>query len=304
MDDFIRYYRSIPLVPKDTEPVDPSHAHWHYADTLLSGQIQGSFIARQPLHVGTGQFVPPERLSSTDEAPLVKSFYRLDETIIVPGSSFKGAVRHIVEAITYSAVSKTRTRLDRDRYGESSYNSRRGQGRLDLAGRLFGAMGYLGHVKFTDAPLVEGEMTVLDIPPQYQPRAGDGRRYYPHQLKDPRDPLWPLEVAAVGSRFKFTIQFDNCTYGELGVILIALGQTDPPICLKLGAGKNSGLGAIQFTDVLVERVDSEASYSSLDTTWQSVDIAQCLTHAQEEWIRRDDALSRLQTDLGCATLDQ
>lgn len=304
MDDFTRYYRSIPLVPKDTEPVDPTHAHWHYADTLLSGQIQGNFVTKQPLHIGTGQMVPPERLGLRDEAPLVKSFYRLDEMVTVPGSSMKGAVRHLVEAITYSAVSKTRARLDRNRYGETSYNSRRGEVSLDLAGRLFGAMGYLGHVKFADALLVEGQMAVLDIPPQYQPRTGDGRRYYPHELKDPRDPLWPLEVAAVGSRFKFTIQFDNCTYGELGVILIALGQTDPPICLKLGAGKNSGLGAIQFSEVLVKSLDSEASYRSMETTLHPVDIAQCLTLAQEEgWVRSDDVLSRLQADLGCTALD-
>ena len=302
-DETPKYYRSIPLVPKRTEPVDRDTAHLVYNSTLHSGRVRGEFVARQPLHVGTGLLVAPQSLGLNDEAPLVKSFFRAGDRLTVPGSSLKGAVRHLVEALTYSAVSKTRVRLDRELYGESQYDSRRGRGELDPAGRIFGAMGYQGHVQFGDCPLLAGQSAIMDIPPQYEPRAGEGRRYYPHGLVDNRSPLWPLEVVEAGGRFAFEMRFNNLSAAELGVLLIAFGQSDPPICLKLGAGKSSGLGAVRFDDVVAETWDPAVAYVAPDVAWTPLDKAACLA-AVEQLLRRDETLRRLQADLGCAQLSK
>lgn len=306
-EDNPKYYRSIAIVPKRETPVDPDEAHWVYAADRLSGRITGEFVARQPLHVGTGQFVAPERIGIQDAAPLVKSFYRAEERITVGGASLKGAVRSLFEAMTYSAVTKTKARLNRREFGESTYNARRRQdkGDLDPAGRLFGAMGYQAHLRFFDCPLMEGETAVHDIPPQYQPKGDDEhRRYYPHALKDNRRGTWPLEVVKPGGVFRFAIQFDNCSQAELGILLIVLGQTDPPICLKLGAGKSAGLGGIQFREVQVMLLDTVKSYRQFEPAEEALDVADCVAVAlKSPLLRRDDPVKRFQQELGCKQLE-
>ncbi|MCA9897242.1 MAG: hypothetical protein KC433_03585 [Anaerolineales bacterium] len=302
-----KYYRSIEIVPKRETAVNSKEAHWVYAKDRVSGRITGEFVAKQPLHVGTGQLVPPQRLGIQDAAPLVKSFYRADETLTVAGSSLKGAVRGLFEAMTYSAVAKTKARLDRRDFGESTYNARRreNKGDLDPAGRLFGAMGYQGHLRFFDCPLVEGETAVHDIPPQYQPKGDDeNRRYYPHALKDHRQGTWPLEIVKPGGLFRFAIQFDNCSQIELGLLLIILGQTDPPICLKLGAGKSAGLGGVQFQHVQVIAVDPVQAYQTYEPEMQPVNIDGCVAAAlTSPMLRPGDPVGRFQQELGCHHLE-
>jgi CRISPR/Cas system CSM-associated protein Csm3 (group 7 of RAMP superfamily) len=305
-DDKPRYFNEIPLVPKRTYAVRAKHAHWHFSSELLSGRVTAALVALQLIHVGTGQLVPPERLGLQDDAPLVKEFHRAADVVTIPGSSLKGAIRSIIEMITYSAVSSTKAKFsaeDRQRYGESTYNSRKHQGSLDVAGKLFGAMGYQGQVSLADAPLITGRTLVHDIPPQYPPKVGDGRRYYPHALQDPRDRLWPLEVVEIGSRFHFTVQFANLSLAELGLLLIPLGMTSPPLCIKVGAGKSSGLGAVRFESVTVEQIVPSDSYTGFDLKWSSVDTAVCVDEAMATLVRDDDALSKLQADLGCAQFD-
>lgn len=299
MEQNPRYYRSVRIVSKETNPVERASSHLHYGANLLTGRVSGRLTTLQPLHVGTGQFVPPESVGLDDEAPLIKAFHRAGDTPTIPGSSLKGPVRSIVEMVTYSAVSKTTARLDRDLYGESTYDSRHRRGELDIAGRLFGAMGYQGHILFADCPMVSGVTAVHDIPPQYQPRGSEGRRYYPHELVDPREPLWPLEVVTAGGVFEFTIRFSNLTPAELGLVLIPLGRTNPPLCIKLGAGKGSGLGAVRFTEVRVERVDAGSSYGNYETNWLPIDGDSCVAEAIKDLVREDETLERLQRDLGC-----
>lgn len=304
-DDKQRYYRTLSLVSKREEPIERDESHLIYNRERYTGRLHGTLAARQPLHIGTGLLVPPQTLGLDDAAPLVKAFYRAGDQVVIPGTSLKGAVRHLVEAITYSAVSKVSPRTRRsvnlpdNLYGESRYDSRRRRGELDPAGRLFGAMGYLGHVQFADGRLQEGRTSVMDIPPQYEPTASQGRRYYPHALKDPRQPLWPLEVVEPGGVFAWRIHFENLTEAELGVLLIALGQSDPAICLKIGAGKSSGLGGVMCQNVLAETCD--LGYTAWQTTWTPLNISACVTAAQEKLTRRD-SLQRLQVDLGCAQL--
>lgn len=304
MEQNPRYYRSVPIVPKETKPVKRASSHLQYATNLFTGRVSGRLTTLQPLHVGTGQFVPPESVGLVDEAPLIKVFHRSGDNPTIPGSSLKGPVRSIVEMITYSAVSKTNARLDRDSYGESTYDSRHRRGELDIAGRLFGAMGYQGHIHFADCPLKSGTTTVHDIPPQYQPHGSENRRYYPHGLVDPRERLWPLEVVATGGVFEFSIRFSNLSAAELGLLLIPLGGTTPPLCLKLGAGKSSGLGAVRFDDVRIEQIDTASSYTGYETSWLPIDGAFCVAAAltEKDLLRHDKTLQQLQGDLGCQAI--
>ena len=306
MDADERYYKTTRLVRKKTSDVETERGHQVYTADRLTGRIIGEFTARQSLHVSTGLLVSPQEAGIESDAPLVKGFHRTGEVFTVPGSSLKGPVRSFVETITFSCVSKTREYWkgsEREEYGECRYNSHRREGKICPACKMFGAMGYEGQIFFSDAPMVEGKTAVHFISAQHQPKGDDARRHYPHALQDRRDPTWPLAVTLPGSRFNFRPRFENLTTAEMGLLLLALGQGDPAICLKIGAGKSSGLGAIQFNRMAVEQVIVADLYAAYDSSaaWMSVDTAVCLTAAQK-LLRPDDALSRLQADLGCGRL--
>lgn len=303
-----RYYRSIRLVRKTTTDVDEARGHQLYAANLLSGRVRGQFTALQPLHIGTGLLVPPEQAGIQSDVPLVKSFHQIDGRLTIPGSSLKGPIRSLVEAMTYSCVSKTRefwSRSEKEDYGECTYNSRQRRGSICRACQMFGAMGYEGHIYLNDAPQISGSTGAHFIPAQYQPTGHKERRYYPHSLQDPNEPQWPLEVALPGSVFHLDLQFQNLSAGELGLLLLALGQGTPPLCLKLGAGKNSGLGGVHFEELVVEQLDPAALYNaySSETAWRAVDREDCLKKAVG-LLRSDNVLAQLAADLGCVHLDR
>ena len=295
-----QFYDKIRLVAKDAEPVEKERSRLQYTAALLSGRIVGQFVALQPLHVGTGLLVPPAEVGIGSDVPLLKSFHQIDGRLTIPGSSLKGPVRSLVEAMTYSCVNKTRARLDRDSYGECRYNSKRHQGDLCPACKIFGAMGYQGQVVFSDAPLVNGQSIVHFIPPQFQPKGDRDRRIYPHDLIDDRDPTWPLEAADIDSQFSLQVTFENLSAAELGLVLLALGQGPQPICLKIGAGKSAGMGTVQFTELRADVLDMARLYNTYASqpAWQAVDTAHCLAEAGM-LLRDDDALDTLRSDLGC-----
>jgi len=306
MDNEERYYKTTRLVRKKTANVETERGHQVYTAERLTGRISGELAARQPLHVSTGLLVSPPEAGVESDAPLVKEFQKVGGIFTIPGSSLKGPVRSLVEALTYSCVSKTRRywqRDERDEYGECTYRSQRRQGQLCPACKMFGAMGYEGQIFFADAPMVAGETAVHFIPAQHQPKGDEDRRHYPHALQDDRDPTWPLAVALPGSRFSFNVRFENLTTAELGLLLLVLGQGKPPICLKIGAGKSSGLGAVQFNDLTIQQVDVANLYAAYDssTAWREVDVAACIS-AAAKLLRSDDTLGRLQADLGCGQL--
>lgn len=302
MEETIRYYGSTPLVRKDTSQVSETHGHQILNPDLISGRIQGTITCLQPVHVGTGRYVPPAQVGIDSDVPLVKSFYELDGRLTIPGSSLKGAVRSLVEAFTPACVSKTRARLDNRSYGECRYNSQRQEGELCPACKLFGAMGYQGQISFSDGPLITGEADLRYIPAQYQPSGQQERRHYPHQLIDNRPGNWPLETALPDAAFSLHVDFTNLTLAELGVLLIALGQGDPPLCLKIGAGKSAGLGAVRFDDLVVERWQTTQLYTSLagEAAVTAVDAAAALAAAlADEALVVSHLLTRLQANLAC-----
>ncbi len=304
-----KFYEVIAVEPKKATEVERERTHLRLTPGRLTGRLSAELVALQPLHVGSGALLPPETLGlDAPGVPLVKAFARGEKEMIIPGSSLKGAFRSLVELFTYSCVCKTRERWgsgDRGRYGECRYNSRRHSGDLCPACKLFGAMGYQGQVRFDDAPQRGENHTLCLIPPQYQPRRDKNlRRYYPHALIDDRDCLWPLEVVTVSARFVLSTQFTNLTEGELGLLLITLGQGQWALCPKVGAGKSSGLGAVRIEGLKVERWQTDQAYREFDSTkaWQSVDVRVCIEAAMP--LVRANALGALARDLACAAVPE
>ncbi len=301
----IKYYRGIAPVQKKASPPENDRTHLQYSARRLTGRLHAELVALQPLHVGSGLLVPPEVLGlDAPDVPLIKAWmrkYGADSpgAPFIPGSSLKGVFRSLVELLTEACVCKTKDR----EWGRSEclYDSKQHRGQLCPACKIFGAMGYQGQVRFTDATMLEGQTALHFLPPQYEPRIDQRnprRRYYPHSLIDPRaDQNWPVEVVATGARFAFEGQFTNLSEAELGLLLIVLGQGKWALCPKVGAGKSCGLGAVRIENLVVERLDLRSAYTVLDETaaWKPVDVPACLTAAMS--LARSATLETLARDL-------
>lgn len=303
MADDTKFYATISLENKETKELAVSSPGNHlriHADRF-TGQLAGHLTALQPLHIGNGDLVPPMTVGLPDDVPLVKAFFHHHHHILIPGSSLKGAVRSLVEAVTFSCVNQTGVReIKNDNHLKAcSYNARRHQGELCLSCYLFGGMGFAGRVMFFDAPQESGGSMIHYIPAQHKPEPDDARRYYPHQLIDNRDPVLPLQVTPVGSVFAWRMSFQNLSLSELGLLLLALGQIPPSISLKVGGGKSSGLGAVSFELAEAYWLDISSLYNQYETASarQPIDANQCWQATkQEPWLRQR-AVTRLQNDL-------
>jgi CRISPR/Cas system CSM-associated protein Csm3 (group 7 of RAMP superfamily) len=216
---------------------DPQ-GHKEFANSGLHGHLELQLLAQQPIHVAVGVTVLGQDVGS--DRPLVRPMMQKPNgSLFIPGSSLKGCIRSIYEAITASTV------------GARSINATStpctGERNLCPASRVFGALGYQGMIEFTDA-VCHTPASIGDIPIMHSPNPGHDRKFYrttAQRLDPPEMSHVPIQQAPRGSIFTTRLRFKNLLSEELGTLLIALGQ-DPnyPMALKLGAGKAHGMGQL------------------------------------------------------------
>jgi CRISPR/Cas system CSM-associated protein Csm3 (group 7 of RAMP superfamily) len=247
-------YTAVPLVAGLGLRIDPGaqRGHDQYAPGLLVGWLGGTCEALSPVHVGSGAIERTARVAPdlAAETPLLLPLVRAAGVPVLPGPTLKGAVRAVVEAITPSCLA-VGGRPTSAQAAALRACVRRAE--LCVACRLFGmagaaGQGYQGRVRFADAPLVEGQPTVAYAPPLHAPRprggAPAGRKFYRHG--NPAHGTVPLEVCPAGARFRWRLDFANLRPDELGLLLVALGQGEPPLWLKLGGYKPACFGSVHF----------------------------------------------------------
>jgi len=277
-------YVFVPITPLERRDRQHPRGHERYHPGTLAGTINGKLLVQTPLHVWSGEIT----MTGRRDTPLVKSHLRANGRPAVPGSTFKGVVRSIAEAFTHSCVRVTRARPNQLPQGAVACRSRE---QLCLACRIFGAMDFQGHVRFSDAVLAKGtELVIVGMPSLFAPRNRErvyykdndqvvGRKFYQHGK--PVQGNTPVEACPVGAALEFGLHFENLSPAELGVLLIALGQGDgvqsPRLWPKLGAGKPVCYGtvAVAIAELRVEEAGA-AMYASYDppapqpaTTWST-----------------------------------
>ncbi len=236
----------------------------HQRVSHLNGTLHGQIIARSPLHVASGLL----EQTGNRRYPMVKAHFRTNGTPVIPATSLKGCMRSILEAISPSVPAVTRApSLPREL--EASHRP----DHLDVAQRIFGALGYQGQVRFSDAVLESGQMEIVETPALFRPRPGAtgayedrgqlrGRKFYMHGKPAQGD--LPLEACTEGSTFSFQIDFENLTPGELGLLLTALGLGEPRLWPKLGGGKPVCLGTVEVINARLELEDATQRYADFD----------------------------------------
>lgn len=219
------------------------------------------------LHVGSGV----TKVDAADRA--YSAFVRRDSELIIPGSSLKGAVRSIVEAISNSCV-RLQAKAERvPPSHQACVTIRPGQEQnatLCPACALFGATGYRGRVHFADArPVSQVSTSIIKIAELWTPRRATGRKFYRVKQFRPLDDRPEINhrfVEAVPQRARFStvLTFENTTSAEMGLLVRALGierNLDRPgegnfiFTPKLGGGKPRCLGTVRLIPCALRTVD-------------------------------------------------
>ena len=217
--------------------------HDQYHEKHITGQIHGTIEALSPIHIGSGV------IDLGEDVELIKTAVRTNENVVIPGSSLKGAIRSVVEAISESCVCKasrnTRYALSRD------FMECRQRARLCVACRMFGAMGFQSNIAIQDALQIDGQIVTKFVPELYRPRHQrgsrriPGRKFYMHG--EIASGETPVEACEIGSKFRFVAQVDNLTQAEWGLFFTALGHHPiHPFKLKIGGTKPACFGSIDF----------------------------------------------------------
>ena len=302
---------------------------------LLSGTLELTLRTLTPVHVGSGysDFIKAgnqEYLAALQASKPVREADAVRRRYLIPGSSIKGAVRSIVEAITRSCVRVTRvkTQLIPDEYApcdrRKEYKRSDGKKELCLACRLFGAQDYQGHVSFEDAVAPRGSLVLLGtpllwtparggrgLPPRYLERdRAKGRKFYRHAR--PPSGADPRACIKSGAELPLRIHFLNLSEAELGVLFTALGlHPDHPFPIKLGGGKPVGLGSVQ---VKCQRINLLQGADALKATGRLGQARTLVGSDLEAFVARcanaasalidDDALGELETILNEAGLQE
>jgi CRISPR/Cas system CSM-associated protein Csm3 (group 7 of RAMP superfamily) len=299
-------YDFVPLPDRVTR--EKPAGHDGFKRGLLSGVITGELVALTPVHVASGNI----ELTRSDRIPLVKAHFRTGGKIAIPGSSLKGVVRSIVEAITRSCV-RVQSRATRDKLprGFEACEVRGAEPRLCPACRIFGAMGYQGQVNFADAMLVAGDFGTMLVPSLFAPRTYSqfyldrgrvkGRKFYFHG--QPATGNVPIEVCNVGSRFSLRANFVNLSEAELGVLITAMGQAQPTFAIKLGGAKPACCGSVEVLVNSIEARDNIDAAIEFDSLSNIADTTRCLTAVESLLVhanlRQLHSILRLNGDRSC-----
>jgi hypothetical protein len=228
---------------------------------LLSGTLELTLHTLTPVHVGLGysDFIKAgnqEYLAALQASKPIREEGTTRRRYLIPGSSLKGAVRSLVEAITRSCIRITQGR--HRPYIPQGYGGCMSVNDLCIACRLFGAQDYQGHVSFEDAVAPKGSLVLLGtpllwtparggrgLPPRYlQGNQARGRKFYRHAR--PPSGADPRACIKSDAELPLRIHFLNLSEAELGILLTALGlHPSHPFPIKLGGGKPVGLGSVQ-----------------------------------------------------------
>ncbi|ABC99078.1 RAMP superfamily CRISPR-associated protein [Synechococcus sp. JA-3-3Ab] len=269
------------LIPFPQQPPKLEHpaGHAKFHPDKLHGTLFLTLTVQTALHISTGHLALGSDVGVNGIRVLKTMTTTPDGRLKIQGSSLKGAIRAMYEAITNSTLAVITSRY-KDRIPPERQPCRQKE-RLCPASRVFGALNWQGLVEFRDAIATGTGSGVGSLPPLYRPRPDQckayfkkengkviGRKfYYTHKKAlQGHQKGTPTQQAAQNTVFKTQIHFKNLTPAELGTLFTVLGQ-DPnhPMLLKVGGGKPVGLGSLQVTlDKIEQPRNLKERYSRYD----------------------------------------
>lgn len=252
------------LVPFPQQPpvLKKPIGHHRYVADAYHGRLHLSLTARTALHVSTGITVLGSDVDShlDKRVPLIKTMTTdRNQRLIIQGSSLKGCIRAVYEAITNSTVAISASKKEYLGKIPSERERCSDKEKLCPASQVFGALNWQGLVHFSDARCQSVKPVVGFMPSLYRPRPDQrkayfhqgeavGRKFYYHtkEAADSGNRGTPVQQAGTEYAFTTQLRFSNLSKAQLGTLLISLGQENKKkMALKLGGGKPVGFGSVQ-----------------------------------------------------------
>ncbi|MHA1606987.1 MAG: RAMP superfamily CRISPR-associated protein [Candidatus Freyarchaeota archaeon] len=294
------------FIPIPREPPSKWKITPHIEFQHLTGKVDLEVeVSSEYLFVGSGsyEFNPRRRQG---EADVWHVFHRSKGTICIPGSSIKGAVRTLVEAISNSCVSTLKSK-ERKAVGKKHARCNPEEGELCVGCNLFGAAGYRGRISFSDAfPTGDVKLVKVKIGELFTPKRFKGRKIYENRRFQPLDSQHPeanhrfVEAAPRNTKFKTTLHFENVSEEELGIVFHALGwktegdKVNTAFSIKVGGAKPRCFGAVTIKPVKATTWNIKNLKPSL-TTYTGKNLTQfikeCLSKGKK--LLHEDAYNKL-----------
>lgn len=275
--DFVYFLKKLPT--QNTPP-----GHHRYLPNHLHGTLFLTLQVQTKLHISTGAILMGSDINRED-IPLIKTMVQgNDNELLIQGSSLKGCIRSVYEAITNSRVGvkpKKPSEYPEERLPANNKNQ------LCPASIVFGASGekwgWQGLITIQDAHCEMRGFEVDFMPNLWRPRPDENQAYYDNKGKTVGWKFYynmknsidkglgngiPVQVAFRNDEFSTQLNFKNLKPEELGTLLIALGQDkNYPLALKVGAGKPVGMGSMKIeiteAEIVQNRTDLHNRYTSL-----------------------------------------
>lgn len=261
--------------PQERPNLQRPAGHHKYFSDRLHGTLYLTLKVQTPLHVSTGVVVMGSDIGQ--KIPLIKTMVQgVDQKLSIQGSSLKGCIRSVYEAITNSTLAVITNRY-RDKIPPERLPCRQKE-QLCPASRVFGALDWQGLLDFNDAKCENISFSTGFMPSLYRPRPDErgayfifgkvaGRKFYHNTIKAiDKGQNSGIPVQQAGREYIFTTQlhFKNLTAEELGTLLIVLGQDAKyPMALKVGGGKPIGMGTMTVNiDKIHQPQNLKQRYSS------------------------------------------
>lgn len=286
--------------PAQSRSLEPRAGHDRFKHDRIHGWLDLALTAETPVHIAAG-FVALGAEVGEPSVPMIRPMVQTaGGKLVIQGSSLKGCIRSIYEVITNSRLGTMPNKPLRTPRG---FEPMKGT-ELCAAGRVFGAMSYQGLVSFTDA-VCDRKPEVGFLRPMHSPdseqygnhnKIARGRKFYYQtcRVAEGNKRAVTIQRAPVGSIFTTRLIFKNLALAELGVLLIALGQDQGyQIALKLGAGKNQGMGTMTVKVTNLEVIDPRDRYLSYQAETTSPElISEAIAQAHSTLIEKSqlDAL--------------
>ncbi len=266
--------------PKEKPNLQRPAGHHKYFSDRLHGTLALTLKVQTSLHVSTGVVVMGSDIGQ--KISLIKTMVQgIDQKLSIQGSSLKGCIRSVYEAITRSCICKTKASFREIPEGyarECKVDIRQDINKVCDACRIFGALNFQGLLDFNDANCLNTGFLNGFMPSLYAPCASckayykggniAGRKFYYNMSKaidkGEKEGI-SVQQAEKEYTFKTEINFKNLLPEELGTLLIVLGQDKEncPIALKVGGGKPIGMGTmIVNVDKINQRQNLKQRYSS------------------------------------------
>ncbi|HHW00804.1 MAG TPA: hypothetical protein GXX36_14800 [Clostridiaceae bacterium] len=205
----------------------------------LSGKMVLNIKTLTPLFIASGY-------EDRDGKVLFRCFERFGSTPVIPGSSLKGVLRTISQAVSYSCVEVDR-KIKKDlpfQYFDCSC----------IVCSTFGKMGKKAKVRVEDQKLVQGQMEIIRIPIQMGPNVNIRQIYYKNgKLKGIKfyrhgdyriieKAKIPVEAVKEGAIFEGELFFEDLHQKQLELLCYSLGL-DNSFQLKIGNNKSGFFGS-------------------------------------------------------------